>query len=114
MNELKLRGKACQIKNFDWGSRFAINFYAGKDQNGKAIYAFIDCKSFKVKPQDREIIEATGWLSYEQVKYNDKNLSRLVYVVTGIEPYKKTEKAEKQENYTEVEPDPFLDDDLGF
>lgn len=110
MNELKLRGKVCAIKSYEWGSRFSLNFYAGKDQGGKAIYAFIDCKSFKVKPQDREIIEATGWLSYEQVKYNDKNLSRLVYVVTGIEPYTK---AEKQENYTEVEPEPF-DDDLGF
>lgn len=112
MNELKLRGKACQIKNFDWGSRFAINFYAGKDQNGKAIYAFIDCKSFKVKPQDREIIEATGWLSYEIVKYNDKNLSRLVYIVTDIEQYKKSEKQETKKQ--EETPDPFLDDDLGF
>lgn len=107
MNELKLRGKICQVKNFDWGSRFAINFYAGKDQNGKAQYAFIDCKGFKIKPTDRQIVEAKGWLSYEVVKYKEKDYSRLVYVVTNIQPYS----ADKKEI---DEQDPFLDDDLGF
>lgn len=105
MNELKLRGKTCAIKNFDWGSRFSINFYAGKDQQGKAIYAFIDCKSFKVKPKDREIVEASGWLSHEEVKYNEKNLSRLIFVVNEMKPYNKKE--EKTE-------DTFLNDDLDF
>lgn len=105
MNELKLRGKACQVKAFSWGSRFAINFYAGKDKDGKAMYAFIDCKSFKVTPKDREIIEASGWLSHEEVKYNDKNLSRLIFIVNEANTYKAKDEAQA-ENY--------IDDDLGF
>lgn len=108
MNELKLRGKICQIKKYDWGCKFAINFYAGKDKNGDAMYAFIDCKGFKIEPKDREIVEATGWLSYEKFSHDGKNFSRLIYVVTDIKPYntevKKEEKVEE----------PFLDDDLNF
>lgn len=107
MNELKLRGKACQIRKFSWGCRFAINFYAGKDKdkNDKAIYAFIDCKSFKDCPEDRQIIEATGWLSYEKVLYKDKDLSRLIFIVKEFKPYDGNKEADV-ENY--------IDDDLGF
>ena len=105
MNELKLRGKACQVKKFDWGCRFAINFYAGKNKDGKAQYSFIDCKSFKVFPNEREIIEASGWLSYEEIKYNEKNLSRNIFVVNEIKPYQPKKEADV-ENY--------VDDDLEF
>ena len=107
MNELKLRGKVCAVKSYEWGSRFSLNFYAGKDQSGKAQYAFIDCKTFKTTPIDREIVEADGWLTYEKFQHNGKDYSRLVYVVNDMQPYK------KPENYSEVEP-VTLDDEIPF
>ena len=110
MNELKLRGKVCAVKSYDWGSKFAINFYAGKDKDEKATYGFIDCKAFKMTPKEREIVETSGWLSYEKFSHDGKNYSRLIYVVKEMTPYK----AGKMENYSEVEPEPFNDDDLGF
>lgn len=105
MNELKLRGKTCQVKKYDWGSRFAINFYAGKNKEGKAQYTFIDCKSFDKCPEDKQIIEATGWLSYEEVKYNDKNLSRNIFIVKDFEIYQPKKEADV-ENY--------IDDEITF
>lgn len=100
MNEVKLRGKAVQVKKFDWGCRFAINYFAGKDKEGKALYGFIDCKSFKVFPNEKEIIEASGWLSWEEVKYNEKNLSRIIYMVNEITPYQPKKEADV-ENYVD-------------
>ena len=110
MNELKLRGKICAVKSYDWGSKFAINFYAGKDKDGKATYGFIDCKAFKMTPTEREIVETSGWLSYEKFSHDGKNYSRLVYVVKEMTPYK----AGKMENYSEVELDSILDSEIPF
>lgn len=110
MNELKLRGKICAVKSYDWGSKFAINFYADKDKDGKAFYGFIDCKAFKMKPTEREIVETSGWLSYEKFSHDGKNYSRLMYVVKEMKPYK----AGKMENYSEIETQSFNDDEIPF
>lgn len=111
MNELKLRGKVCQLKKYDWGYKFSINFYAGKDKDDKALYGYIDCKSFKIVPKEGEIIEANGWLSYEKFTYNEKKYSQIMYIVKEITPFKAEKKKEETKNET---PDPFDDDDLGF
>ena len=110
MNEVKLRGKVCGVKNFDWGSKFSLNFYAGKAADGVGIYGFIDCKAFKMNPTERQIVETSGWLSYEKFEHNGKNYSRLMYVVKEMTPYK----AGKMENYSEVEPESISDDEIPF
>ncbi len=109
MNEVKISGKICNIKEVYTPSKkvvtsFGLNIYNGKDAEGNAKYEFLNCKMFdKVQAEPKSMVEVEGWLGVEE--YKDKK-----YVVVYV---KKISDLEKKQDETVVAND-NLDDDILF
>lgn len=90
MNEFKLSGKMGNKKEAYTSSgkcrtTFGINFYNGKDQNGKAVYEWINCKmNEKTSVPNKEYVIAEGWIAVETWKKDGKEYKNTVFIVKKL------------------------------
>lgn len=106
-NEVKIKGRAYRYtvaytKTGKTISTFGLQFYNGKDTEGKSKYAFVNCKCFSdLKLQDKQDVIVCGNLACDE--WTDKNgakQSRIVILVNNI--------------ITDKEPEAFSDDSMPF
>lgn len=91
MNTLELNGKICQQKQIKTATgkiftTFSLNFYNGKNKDGKSQYAFIDCQIFSaIDIEEKSNVACKGWLGSVSWGKDGKKYSRIVFYVKEIE-----------------------------
>lgn len=91
-NELKLKGRVYRYETKTTSSgkvvcRFGLQFYNGKDKDGKSKYAFFNCKGFEdfgLKEKQEVLID--GYIACEE--WSDKQgqkKSSIVAIVKSID-----------------------------
>jgi len=108
-NEVKIKGRAYRYtvshtKSGRTICTFGLQFYNGKDQDGKSKYAFVNCKSFEdLKLVDKQDVFVIGRLAVDE--WTDKQGQKKSSTSVVVE---KLETEEKQEETT------FNDDTVPF
>lgn len=109
MNEVRITGKICNIKEAYTPSKkivtsFGLNIYNGKDKDGNAKYDFLNCKCFeKIDVAPKSMVLVEGWLGVEEYKQK----KAITIYAKSIQP----QNAAKNPEVVETED---LDDDIPF
>lgn len=99
-NEIKIGGRVYKYTVFHTNKgntivNFGLQFYNGKDQEGKAKYSFVDCKGFREYPlKEKQEVVVLGHLACDE--WTDKQgakKNKLFIVIDNVE-YKEEKKEE--------------------
>lgn len=115
VNEIKIAGRAYRYtarktKNDKTVCEFGLQYWNGKDQEGKSKYAFISCRGFEdFNLKDKQEIVVFGKIrSDEWVNKEGKQESKDKIYVDRVEPQESKQQQEKPKQ------DEFINDSIPF
>ena len=107
-NKVVISGRAYrpqvrETKNGKFITTFGLSVYSGKDKSGKAIYCFMDCKTFNKMPELTGEVLVDGKLGFDCYEKDGKKISKPVIIVNNIqvgnnEPEEKSQETQLKED----------------
>ena len=105
-NEIIIKGRVYkyEVRHTTTGKtvcRFGLQFWNGKDKDGKSIYAFVNCKGFDdFRLTDKQDVVVCGRLACEEWtdKQNNKRSAIVIFVNSIVQEETIEEQPQKEEN----------------